>query len=278
MNVTILGCGYVGTAVARYWNQQGLTVTATTTHATRLSELESIAPKVALVRGNDATTLRQVLSAQQVILLSVGAPNANAYEETYLQTAKTLVKVLEQVPEVQQVIYTGSYAVYGDRQGDWVTEDTPVAPANRNGEIMAETEQILLRATRADRAICVFRLGGIYGPGRELLKIFGRAAGTTRPGDGSDASNWVHLDDIVGAIEFARVRQLSGIYNLVQDIPTTTGTLLQQLFAAHHLPPVTWDATQSTPRPYNAKVSNQKLRTAGYSLVHPTMAWRSQSD
>lgn len=271
MNVTILGCGYVGTAVAQRWKQQGLTITATTTRATRLTELESIAQQAICLRGNDANTLQQVLNNQQVVLLSVGASSADAYEETYLQTAKTLVSVLEQYSTVQQIIYTGSYAVYGDRQGDWVTEDTPVSPANRNGEILAETEQILLSAARADRAVCIFRLGGIYGPGRELIKIFGRAAGTTRPGDGSDASNWVHLEDIVGAIEFARVHQLSGIYNLVQDVPTTTGELLQQLFTAHNLPPVTWDTSQSSTRPYNARVSNQKLRDRGYRFEYPTI-------
>lgn len=271
MNVTILGCGYVGTIVAQRWKQQGLTVTATTTTPTRMAALEPIAHQVALVKGNDEITLQKILTNQQVVLLSVGAPNANTYEETYLQTAKTLVKVLEQCPAVKQVIYTGSYAVYGDRQGDWVTEDTPVLPANRNGEILAETEQILLNAIRPDRSICVFRLGGIYGPGRELVKIFGRAAGTTRPGDGNDASNWIHLDDIVGAIDFARVHHLSGIYNLVQDIPITTGELLKQVFMTHHLPPVTWDVSQVSTRPYNAKVSNQKLKQVGYQVLHPTL-------
>lgn len=271
MNVTILGCGYVGTAVAQCWKQQGLTVTATTTRSSRIAELQPIAHQIAVVRGNDEIALRTVLTDQQVVLLSLGAPNADAYEATYLQTATTLVKVLQQLPTVQQVIYTGSYAVYGDRQGDWVTEDTPVLPANRNGEILAETEQILLSAARPDRSICIFRLGGIYGPGRELLKIFRRAAGTTRPGDGSDASNWVHLDDIVGAIEFARTHQLHGIYNLVQDQPTTTGELLRQLFATHQLPLVTWDASQTSTRPYNARVSNQKLRSAGYEFRHPAI-------
>lgn len=271
MNVTILGCGYVGTAVAQCWKQQGLIVTATTTRSSRIVELQSIADHTAVVRGNDETALGTVLSNQQVVLLSLGAPNADAYEATYLQTAATLVKVLQQLPTVQQVIYTGSYAVYGDRQGEWVTEDTPVLPTNRNGEILAETEQTLLSAATADRAICIFRLGGIYGPGRELIKIFGRAAGTTRPGDGSDASNWVHLNDIVGAIEFARVHRLHGLYNLVQDSPTTTGELLRQLFVTHQLPSVTWDASQSSTRPYNARVSNQKLRSVGYEFKHPAI-------
>jgi nucleoside-diphosphate-sugar epimerase len=266
-NVTILGCGYVGQAVAQRWRQL-LMVTVTTTTPDRIAELASVAQNVQVVNGNDEAGLRSLLHHQSVVLLSVGAPHANAYEETYLQTAKTLVAVLKQSP-VNQVIYTGSYAVYGDRQGAWVDETTAVAPANRNGEILAETEQVLLSAASDSLKVCVLRLGGIYGPGRGLVKIFGRAAGTTRSGNGEDAANWVHLDDIVGAIDFARQQSLTGIYNLVGSVPITTRELLERVFAAHNLPNVRWDAAQTSTRPYNAKVSNQKLRDAGYQFLYP---------
>ncbi|GAB4235853.1 MAG: SDR family oxidoreductase [Elainellaceae cyanobacterium] len=269
MNGIIIGCGYVGTAVAKRWKQQGITVTATTTHAVRLSELEPIADRAIVLNSTDQAALQSALIDQQIVLLSVGAPNAEAYKETYLHTAKTLVKVLEQSPAVQQVIYTGSYAVYGDQQGNWVIEETPVKPANCNGEILVATEQVLLTAANSNLKVCLLRLGGIYGPGRELEKIFRRAAGTTRPGNGSEPSNWVHLDDIVGAIEFAHQHQLNGIYNLVQTVPLTTGELLARVCAAHNLASVQWDASQSSTRPYNARVSNEKLRAAGYQFVYP---------
>ncbi|MGF1498365.1 MAG: SDR family oxidoreductase [Elainellaceae cyanobacterium] len=270
VNAVILGCGYVGKAVARHWQSDGLTVTATTTSPGRLAELEAIAHQAMILRGDDAETLRNVLADADVVLVSVGAPSADAYEATYLDTAKTLVDVLPNTT-VRQVIYTGSYAVYGDQGGAWVNEETAIAPSNHNGEILAETEQILLKAATDQRAVCVFRLGGIYGPGRELMRIFRRAAGSTRPGDGSDASNWIHLDDIVGAIAFAEQHRLSGLYNLVQTEPTTTGELTNRVLQAQQLPPVTWDASQPSQRPYNARVSNQKLRDAGYEFVHPTI-------
>ncbi|MFM7423655.1 MAG: NAD-dependent epimerase/dehydratase family protein [Elainella sp.] len=278
MNVTIIGCGYVGTAVAQQWQKQGQkqgqqqgTVTVTTTSPSRLSQLESVANRAVLLSGSNLAGLQTLLADQQVVVLSVGARDRSAYEATYLTTAKNLVTALQTNATVQQVIYTSSYGVYGDHQGNWVTETSPLYPANRNGEILAETEQILLSAASEQRQICVLRLGGIYGPGRELIKIFGNVAGTTRPGDGSDVSNWVHLEDIVGAIDFARRQRLSGIYNLVQDEPISTGELFDQLFAKHGLPSVTWDSSQTSPRPYNAQVSNQKLRQAGYQFQHPRL-------
>jgi nucleoside-diphosphate-sugar epimerase len=265
-SAAIIGCGYVGKAVAKLWRQT-LTVTATTTSIPRLSELERVAHRAVLLRGNDLAEVRSLLKDQTTVLLSVGAPSAEAYEETYLGTAKTLVEALKVSPSVQQVIYTGSYAVYGDQHGAWVDEESKTAPATRNGEILAETENVLLSANEVTK-VCIFRLGGIYGPDRELVKIFRRAAGTTRPGNGEDASNWIHLDDIVGAIDFARQHQLHGIYNLVST-PLTVRELLDKVCTQNDLPPVSWDTTQTSTRPYNAKVSNYKLKSAGYQFVHP---------
>jgi nucleoside-diphosphate-sugar epimerase len=172
---------------------------------------------------------------------------------------------------VRQLIYTGSYAVYGDRKAAWVDEESAIAPANQNGQILAQTEQVLLSAASDDLKVCILRLGGIYGPGRELVKIFGRVAGTTRPGDGSDATNWIHLDDIVAAIEFARSKRLQGIYNLVDDAHLTSFELIDQVCEKHGLPKVIWDSSAASVRPYNARVSNQKIKNAGYQLIHPQM-------
>lgn len=272
MNIAIIGCGYVGSAIAQYWQQNSsFVVTATTTTQSRVSALQSVAQKVVVVSGNDPEALESALQNQDVVLLSVGAKSANVYEETYLHTARNVVSVLRQIPSVRQLIYTGSYAVYGDRNGAWISEETPVAPANSNGEILSQTEDVLLSAESENLRVCILRLGGIYGPNRELVKIFGRAAGTTRPGDGEDVTNWIHLDDIVGAIEFARQHNLQGIYNLVDDAHLKSRELLETLLTKHNLAQVIWDYSVKSNRPYNAKVSNQKIKDAGYQLIHPQM-------
>ncbi|MEH1941566.1 MAG: SDR family oxidoreductase [Nostoc sp.] len=272
MNVAIIGCGYVGYKVAQYWQQKkNFVVTVTTTSPERVPALESVSQRVVVTRGNHLDSLKSVLHNQDVVLLSVGAKNGEVYEETYLQTAQTLVSCLQQVPTVKQLIYTGSYAVYGDRNGVWVDEETPLAPANLNAQILRKTEDVLLSASSENLRVCIFRLGGIYGTDRELLKIFNRYSGETRPGNGEDITNWIHLDDIVGAIEFARHSRLQGIYNLVDDAHLTSRDLLDSLFEKYNLPKVKWDTTTKSTRPYNAWVSNEKLKEAGYQLIHPQM-------
>ena len=272
MNVAIIGCGYVGYKVAQYWQQKmNFVVSVTTTSPERVPALQSVSQRVLVTCGNDLDSLKSVLHNQDVVLLSVGAKGGEVYEETYLQTAQALVSSLQQIKSVKQLIYTGSYAVYGDRNGVWVDEETPLAPANLNAQILRKTEDVLLSASNENLRVCIFRLGGIYGTGRELVKIFSRYSGETRPGNGEDITNWIHLDDIVGAIEFARHHRLQGIYNLVDDAHLTSRDLLDSLFEKHNLPKVKWDTSIKNTRPYNAWVSNEKLKEAGYKLIHPQM-------
>ena len=269
MNIAIIGCGYVGYAVGQFWQQKtNFLITATTTSPERVPTLKTIAQKVVVTPGNDPEGLKAVLQNQDIVLLSVGAKGVNLYEETYLKTAETLVSILPDIPTIKQIIYTGSYSVYGDHNGAWVDEQTPVRPTHERGKILQATEDVLLAASSDKLRVCILRLGGIYGPNRELIKIFSRLPGTTRPGNGEDVANWVHLDDIVGAIEFARQHYLEGIYNLVDDAYLTSRELLSRLFNKHDLPKVKWDNTATSNRPYNAKVSNGKIKEVGYKLIH----------
>lgn len=268
MKITIIGCGYVGKAIAQRWHQAGYEVTATTTTPEKVSNLEQVA-QVAVLTGDDEAALQRAIDGRDVVLLSV-APSQRLpgiYRKTYLDTAKTLVKAMKNAS--QQLIYTGSYSVLGDKNGEWTDEETTPTPSTESGEILYKTEQVLLSAQSEAVRVCILRLGGIYGPERSVVNIFRPLAGTTRPGDGEDYSNWVHLDDIVEGIEFARQHQLQGIYNLVNDVPLKSRELLHRLHKIYGLAPVTWDSSASSPRPYNARLSNQKIRLEGFEFIHP---------
>lgn len=271
VKVAIVGCGYVGKAIAHHWQQDGkYQITATTTTPARLSELEQLAQQAVIVQGDDATALESAIHDRDIVILSIAPKSfaADSYESTYLQTAKNLVRVLP-LTTVKRVIYTGSYSVYGDKNGAWVDEESPLTPANQNGQVLAETEKVLLSVANDKLKVCILRLGGIYGQGRELTKIFSRAFGTTRPGNGETYTNWIHLDDIVSAIAFAAEQQLDGIYNLVGDAPPLSRDLLQNLCDRYNLPQVSWNHALPETRPYNARVSNRKIKTAGYKFIYP---------
>jgi len=275
MKITILGCGYVGSAVARLWQKNGHQVTVTTTTAEKVAQLSAIAHQVVIIDGKDSGAIADLIQDQDVVLFSVGARTRelDIYRQTYLGTATNLVTALQDNQTVKQVIYTSSYGILGDKKGAWTDETAPVAPANENGKILVETEKVLLSASSSERKVCVLRLAGIYGQGRELIKIFRRSAGTTRPGAGTDYSNWLHLEDIVNGIELARLKQLSGIYNLNSDEILETREFFHRLFETYNLPTITWDRSAASNRPYNLKLSNQKIKDAGLNLTHPQIVF-----
>lgn len=276
MPVAIIGCGYVGSAIARKWYQNGDYVSVTTTNPSKKEQLQEIASEVVVLTGSDFTGLKQLLADKEVVLLSVGAKQRTPqiYRQAYLETATNVVKAIREVGGVQQLIYTGSYGLLGDGQGDIVDETATPNPGSEYDEILAKTEQVLLSVPETEFKTCILRLSGIYGSGRELIKIFSRISGTTRPGKGEDYTNWVHLDDIVGAIAFAREKQLQGIYNLASEEVLTTKEFFARLFEAHNMPSVTWDTSQTSNRSYSMKLSSQKIKDAGYQFIHPRIKFR----
>ena len=271
MRVAIIGCGYVGSAVARRWYQNGDYVSVTTTNPSKKEQLQEIASEVVVLTGSDFTGLKQLLADKEVVLLSVGAKQRTpeTYRQAYLETATNVVKAIRKVGSVRQLIYTGSYGLLGDRQGNIVDETATPNPGSEYDEILAKTEQVLLSVPETEFKTCILRLSGIYGLERELIKIFSRISGTTRSGKGEDYTNWVHLDDIVGAIAFAREKQLRGIYNLASEEVLTTKEFFDRLFEAHNMPSVTWDTSQASTRSYSMKLSSQKIKDAGYQFIHP---------
>ena len=271
MKLAVIGGGYVGSAVARLWHQAGHEVVVTTTTPEKVAELESISNEVVLLTGAEESKLQQAVAGQDVILLSVGSKKRTPpmYRQAYLETAENLVAAINRVSGVKQVIYTSSYGIINNNSGGMIDETVIVQPKDEFGEILHQTEQVLLSVPPAQFKTCILRLSGIYGVGRELIKIFRRLAGTTRPGTGENYTNWVHQEDIIRAIDFAREKQLQGIYHLSSDEYITTKEFFHRLFAAHNLPALTWDSDQPSTRSYNMKLSNQKIKDAGFEFAHP---------
>jgi nucleoside-diphosphate-sugar epimerase len=275
-HLAILGCGYVGSAVAEYWHDRGHDVVGTTTSRARVAAVSEIVSKVVLMKGDNPTALQSLLEGRDTLLVSVAPTGSQVaseatYADTYINTTRNLVAALEQAPNVKQVIYLSSCSVYGDRQGAWVDETANIDPLEHNGHVLHQAEQIILKAASHHQKVCVLRLGGIYGPGRELANMFGGMAGMMMPGKGDRVINWIHRDDIVGAIEFARLNGLEGIYNLVDDSQLTVKEQVQRVCAAYGLPQAQWDDSQSSLQRRSLQVSNQKIKAAGYDLIHPQL-------
>lgn len=116
------------------------------------------------------------------------------------------------------LFYLSSTGVYGDRQGAWVDEATPTIAQSGEGRRNARAEADLAWLERGAR---VFRLPGIYGPGRSALDRVreGKARRIDLPGQ---VFSRVHVDDIASGVVAALTQDAPpGAYNLGDDLPAS---------------------------------------------------------
>jgi len=120
--------------------------------------------------------------------------------------------------EGQWLGYLSSTGVYGDRQGAWVDEATPTIAQSGEGRRNARAEADL---QWMDLGARVFRLPGIYGPGRSALDRVreGKARRIDLP---EQVFSRVHVDDIASAVVAALVQDVPpGAYNIGDDLPAS---------------------------------------------------------
>lgn len=126
-------------------------------------------------------------------------------------------------PHLRSIVYLSTIGVYGDHKGEWVDETTRPAPVSQRSRerLAAETEWLAL-GTRAEKAVAILRLSGIYGPGQNALLQLrsGRAKRIDKPGQ---FFNRIHVSDIAQAIDAAFSKSANGIFNVTDDKPTAQG-------------------------------------------------------
>lgn len=120
------------------------------------------------------------------------------------------------------LFYLSSTGVYGDRQGAWVDEATPTIAKSGEGRRNARAEADLAWLEMGAR---VFRLPGIYGPGRSALDRVreGKARRIDLPKNGPrQVFSRIHVDDIAGAVVAALTQDAPpGAYNIGDDLPAS---------------------------------------------------------
>lgn len=275
IRLTVIGGGYTGKAIAKYfYHQPQFRVQVTTTREKKIVELQDCAHKVVIAKGEDPLNLQNILEFQDVIISCV-APisdrqvDAATYRDTYIPLTKNLQRALKFHPHPQQLIYLSSASVYGNHQGQWVNETSSVDLNNDYNKVLNQAEQNLLSIHPDHSKVTILRLGGIYGEGYELIRRFKKLAGKTMPGSGKTYTAWIHLEDIIQAIQFIIENQITGIINLVNDFDLTIQELSEKICALENFEAILWDETKPSYRPLNARISNHKIKQLGYQLRHP---------
>ena len=174
--------------------------------------------------------------------------------------------------------YLSTVGVYGNHDGDWVDEETPCKPVSKRSVQRVAAENAWLEfSTTSGTPVQIFRLSGIYGPGRNAFENFkkGKARRLIKPGQ---VFNRIHVADIAGAVSTAMAQPSTRIFNVTDDEPAPPQDVVA--FAAELLgvdapPEIPFETADLTPmaRSFygeNKRVSNQRLKNdLGYHFRFP---------
>ena len=252
MHLLLLGAGYVGKALLKNPSHSFL---AATTSEERLYELSSLAAGSLLI-GKEKEPLQKALEKVDgaIILIAPKENSLESYQNTYIEMAKTLSLLLEKREKPFYLLQASSTGVY---------QKSPKA------DILLETESIYQNCASALISVCTLRLGGIYGPERELIKRAQSLSGRKLPGSGDEPTNHIHLDDIVSCILFCLSEKLEGVFNLVNEEHRSRKKLYDALCSSLGIPSPSFDSSKKMEHGSYKKITSEKIKKTGFTFTHP---------
>ena len=191
-----------------------------------------------------------------------------------LNSLKDEIKAL--APRLEWAGYLSTTGVYGDHQGDWVDETTALTPATKRGQLRVSAEAEW--QSIPNLPLHIFRLAGIYGPGRgPFAKVRnGTARRIIKQGQ---VFSRIHVEDIAQVLWASITRpNIGAVYNLCDNDPAPPEDVIEyaaQLLGAPVPAAIDYETAEMTPmaRSFYAeskKVSNERIKTElGVKLKYP---------
>lgn len=261
------GHGYSARALDRLLLPKGWTVIGTTRRPDKTAALSERGVEPAIWPGTDLTG---DLDRATHLLISA-APNDDG-DPVIAALGDAIAARRDRLDWVGYLSTTG---VYGDHSGGWVDEDTPLAPSTRRGMLRVKAEA---QWQALDLPLHIFRLAGIYGPGRgPFSKVrSGTARRIVKPGQ---VFSRTHVDDIAQVLAASIARSNPGaVYNVCDDDPAPPQDVIAHAAKLLGLPPppeVDFDTAEMSPmaRSFYAeskRVRNDRIKDElGVTLIHP---------
>jgi len=265
-----LGFGYVAEALTRSLDPAHWQVMGTTRSEAKLDQIRASGAEPILWSGTD---LGDVLTRATHIVSSV-PPRGGEDPALDAVQAATLSR------DLRWLALLSTTGVYGDQDGNWVDETAPVVPASRRGGLRASQEQHWLDLS-AQRGwpVHIFRLAGIYGPGRSAFDKLrdGTARRIVKPGQ---IFSRTHVTDIVAILKASiAAPRTGGIYNVADDAPCPPQDVIAHaatLLGVPIPPDIPFESAELSPmaRSFyadNKKVSNALVKSElGVTFTYPS--------
>lgn len=279
--IVIVGCGYVGLELGRQLRRAGHEVTGVRRSDAGLDAVEDAGLEPHRADATDPGSLSSLPDAEWVVFAaSSGDRGADAARAVYVEGLENVIEEYAgRSSSPDRLVYTSSTGVYGDHDGAFVDEDTPIDPKTEKTEVLADAERIA-RETAADAGIdgTVARFAGLYGPDRYRLDRY--LTGPVTEG----YLNMVHRDDAAGAVAFCLDLGVARgeTVLVVDDEPVDKWAFADWLAAECGVEPPpkrTIEERLADPDLSTAarrriqtskRCANDRLRESGYEFAYPT--------
>ncbi len=220
MRLLVFGYGFSARALAVRLRGADWSVAGTIRQPADRARLEAMGVMPVPV-GNQSEMQRAVRAANAILVTA--PPDAEG-----CPGLRALVPALAKAEAFPDWIgYLSTTGVYGDRRGGWVTEQSRLAAQSMEGARRVGAERDWLEVGRGmGLTVTVFRLPGIYGPGRSALDRV-RAGEARRIVAPNQVFSRVHVDDLAAGLEASIAHpRPGGIYNLCDDQPAPNGDVI----------------------------------------------------
>lgn len=279
--IVIVGCGYVGLELGRQLRRTEHEVTGVRRSDAGLDAVEDAGLEPHRADATDPGSLSSLPDAEWVVFAaSSGDRGADAARAVYVEGLENVIEEYAgRSSSPDRLVYTSSTGVYGDHDGAFVDEDTPIDPKTEKTEVLADAERIA-RETAADAGIdgTVARFAGLYGPDRYRLDRY--LTGPVTEG----YLNMVHRDDAAGAVAFCLDLGVARgeTVLVVDDEPVDKWAFADWLAAECGVEPPpkrTIEERLADPDLSTAarrriqtskRCANDRLRESGYEFAYPT--------
>jgi nucleoside-diphosphate-sugar epimerase len=281
----ILGYGRVGQAVARligkHPTMKNMEIIATTRRSEQLLEQND----------NDDDDRVKLLLYEHAHSLIVNNTCSHVLVSMPLKdpTNSIFQQIISSSPSIQWLGVISTCSVYGNHNGDWVTE-TSDCRVDVTQNTYLQVENLLLQKNNNEHtSVCIFRCAGIYGDTTSALHTVYKNGLPSACGNADDDAlvftNRIHVDDLAAAVVSAMDQRASGIYNLADDEPASRDTVLQYAkelletkVGVSIIAQQQEDAKQATSNDRNSRrskdqkrVSNERMRRDLLPILrHPT--------
>ena len=231
MKLVIFGMGYTARALVDEWPADWPRDFVVTTRSRE--KAEALARKGLAARVFPGDDLAADLATATHVLATAGPGPAGDPVLAHLRDA-----LVDAAPHLDWVGYLSTTGVYGDHDGGWVDEDTPLTPSTERGRARVAAEEEW-RALHREHGLPVhiFRLAGIYGPGRGPFEKVrnGTARRIVKPGQ---VFSRCHVEDIAQVlIASMRHPNPGAAYNVCDDDPAPPEDVIAHAAELLDLPP-----------------------------------------